>query len=259
MQAIPFENNSYTTPARSISIISKFLPSWVFYFKLFRDVLRLSRITRRGMFNKQLMHDSSLWVVEDLESVGVKIEITGVENFRGLDIPCVFVANHMSTLETFVLPAIILPFKDLTFVVKEELIRYPVFKYPMLASNPITVGRKNPREDLKAVMNGGLQRLNARISVVIFPQTTRYIDFDPTKFNTIGVKLAKKAGVPVIPVAVKTDAWGMGKYLKDFGKIDPSKQVYFSFGKPLWITGTGAEEHERVIEFIQNKLTQWMK
>jgi 1-acyl-sn-glycerol-3-phosphate acyltransferase len=259
MRAIPFENNSYTTAARSVSFISKVLPSWVFYFKLFRDVLRLSRIAKKAKFNKQVMHDSSLWVFNNLESVGVKIEITGAENLREPDVSCVFVSNHMSTLETFVLPAIILPFKDLAFVVKEELIRYPVFKYPMLASNPITVGRKNPREDLRAVMDGGLQRLNAGISVVIFPQTTRYVDFDPTRFNTIGIKLAKKAGVPVIPLAVKTDAWGMGKYIKDFGKIDPSKKVYFSFGKPLSIKGAGAEEHQEVIEFIRNKLLLWKR
>jgi len=49
------------------------------------------------------------------------------------------------------------------------------------------------------------------ISVLIFPQTTRDLRFDPNKFNTLGIKLAKRAKVPVIPVAVKTDAWGMGK------------------------------------------------
>ena len=49
------------------------------------------------------------------------------------------------------------------------------------------------------------------ISVWVFAQTTRELLLDPKKFNTLGIKLAKRARVPVIPVAVKTDAWGMGK------------------------------------------------
>ena len=61
----------------------------------------------------------------------------------------------MSALETFVLPCIIEPFKDTTFVVKQSLIDYPVFKYVMRSRNPIAVGRTNPRDDLKAVLDGG--------------------------------------------------------------------------------------------------------
>ncbi len=257
MQGIPFENGSYLTAPKDISFASKALPSFVFYLKLLFNLLKISRIVLQSRFDRKVMHDSSLSVFTALESVGVKIEITGTENFKTLDTPCIFVANHMSTLETLVLPSIILPFKDVTFVVKEELVRYPVFKYTMLASNPITVGRKNPRDDLKAVMEGGMQRIKAGISVVVFPQTTRYIDLDPKKFNTIGVKLGKKAEVPVIPLAIKTDAWGMSRYLKDFGRIDPSRKVFFSFGRPLWIKGTGSEEHQEIIEFIQNKLQLW--
>ena len=49
------------------------------------------------------------------------------------------------------------------------------------------------------------------ISVLIFPQTTRELFFDPKKFNTLGIKLAKRAKVPVIPIAVKTDAWWHGQ------------------------------------------------
>ena len=38
--------------------------------------------------------------------------------WRGLDGPAVIVGNHMSTLETFALPGLVVPFKPLTFVVK---------------------------------------------------------------------------------------------------------------------------------------------
>jgi 1-acyl-sn-glycerol-3-phosphate acyltransferase len=156
-----------------------------------------------------------------------------------------------------VLPAIISQFKDSTFVVKQSLVDYPVFKHIMRSRDPITVGRTNPRDDLKAVFEGGEVRLKAGRSIVIFPQTTRTEVFQPSEFNTIGIKLAKRAGVPVVPIALKTDAWGNGRYLKDFGKIDPSKKVFFEFGKPLTIAGRGDEEHQQIIAFISGKLKEW--
>ena len=56
------------------------------------------------------------------------------------------------------------------------------------------------------------------MSVIIFPQTTRIMDFDRKQFNSMGVKLAKRAQVPVVPIALKTDAWGVGKWIKDLPK-----------------------------------------
>lgn len=192
-----------------------------------------------------------------LEGTGVRFEITGIDDFKGLEGPCVFIANHMSTLETFVLPVIIAPFKMATFVVKESLVEYPVFRHVMRSRNPITVSRTNPREDLKTVFDGGIERLRKGISIIIFPQTTRSTLFDPAEFNTIGVKLAKKAEVPVVPVALKTDAWGNGRRLKDFGRIDPSMPVHIAFGKPLWIKDRGNEEHREIIGFITERLKGW--
>jgi 1-acyl-sn-glycerol-3-phosphate acyltransferase len=127
----------------------------------------------------------------------------------------------------------------------------------MRSRDPITVGRSNPRDDLKAVLEGGAERLKAGRSIVIFPQTTRTPVFDPGSFNTIGVKLAKKAGVPVVPIALKTDAWGNGRILKDYGRIIPSRRVHFAFGKPLLIRDRGNEEHAAIIEFISGKLKEW--
>ena len=65
--------------------------------------------------------------------------------------------------------------------------------------------------------------------------------------------------MPVIPVAVKTDAWGAGRIIKDFGPVDKNKKVYFAFGEPMRISGRGAEEHERIIRFIKERLEEWGK
>ncbi len=257
MDAIRLGNDSYATIPRRVSLLAKTLPSFTFYTNIVSIVMRASRKAKRGRYDTAAWCSSSLETLHALERVGVTVEITGMDHFKALDRPCVFIGNHMSTLETFVLPTIIAPFKETTFVVKQSLVDYPVFKYVMRARDPITVGRSNPRDDLRAVLEGGAEKLNAGVSIIIFPQTTRTSVFDQEQFNTIGVKLAKKAGAPVVPIALKTDAWGNGRLLKDFGKVDPSKKVRFAFGEPLIIKDRGIEEHRKIIEFITGKLKEW--
>jgi 1-acyl-sn-glycerol-3-phosphate acyltransferase len=163
----------------------------------------------------------------------------------------------MSTLETMILPGIIQPTREVTFVVKQALITYPIFKHVMLSRDPIAVSQTDPRADLKLMLAGGLERLGNGISLVVFPQGERTPIFEPSRFNSIGVKLAGRADVPIIPLALQTDAWGMGPIVSDFGKIDPSKKVYIAFGEPLHVKGRGAEENGVLIEFIGDKLKQW--
>jgi 1-acyl-sn-glycerol-3-phosphate acyltransferase len=252
-----FENGRYCTAAQRISFLAKTFPSLTFYTDLARIVAAGSRQARYGSYGTSDWCRDSLSALRALERVGVAMDVTGLENIASFDGPCVFIGNHMSTLETFVLPTLIAPIKDTTFVVKQSLVDYPVFKHIMRARDPITVGRVNARDDFKAVLDGGTARLAAGLSIIIFPQTTRSAVFDPAAFNTIGIKLAKKAGVPIVPIALKTDAWGNGRFLKDYGRIDPSRPVHFAFGRPLTIRDRGTEEHEEIISFITEKLKEW--
>lgn len=228
-----------------------------FYPQLFRIIWKNSRRAVKGDYDGDDWANSSLDILRALENVGVRFEITGLDNLKGFEGPAVFIANHMSTLETFVLPCIIHPVKPVTFVVKKSLVSTPVFGPVMRSRDPIVVGRINPREDLKTVLNEGTKKIEQGISIVIFPQSTRSTVFKPEEFNSLGIKLSLKAGAPVVPVALKTDAWGTGKIIKDFGSVDKNKRVFFAFGEPMKVKGRGAEEHQKVIDFIQDNLAQW--
>lgn len=257
MEKLCYTDDSYQTAVDKVPFWAKWFPSLVFHAQFVAIVFRASAKAKRGEYDNTAWIESSLEVVRTLEAVGVSFTITGVSHITQCEGPCVFIANHMSTLETTVLPGIIQPLKDITFIVKQSLLEYPVFKYVMRSRDPIAVNRTNPREDLKAVLEGGCERLKKGISIIVFPQTTRTTAFDSAQFNTIGIKLAKKAGVPVVPLALRTDAWGNGRYIKDFGKIDPSRKVYFHFGPPIWIAGRGHAEHEAIVAFITKKLREW--
>ena len=231
--------------------------SLTFHWRMLSIYWRSSRMALKGMYDGEQWALSSLEVFRLLESVGVRFEIENMDMLYSLPGPCVYVGNHMSTLETMVLPCLVQPACNTTFIVKETLTRFPVFGPIMRSRDPIVVGRKDPRADLKTVLEGGQKHLDSGTSVIVFPQTTRSATFDPAQFNTIGVKLARRAGVPVVPVALKTDAWGKGSIIKDFGPIRPETEVHICFGEPLEVTGSGRDEHEEVVQFIQRKLGEW--
>ena len=249
--------NNYRSNNPHVSWLARLAPTPIFYAKIVRIVWTANRAARKGLYDSKAWVQSSINSTKGMESVGVHFEIQNTDSYRKLEKACVFVGNHMSILETFVLPCLIQPHRQVTFVVKESLISYPFFGPVLRARDPIVVGRDNPRQDLKTVLEEGHKRLSRNVSVIIFPQTTRSTEFDTKKFNSLGVKLAKRAGVPVIPVALKTDAWGLGRKLKDFGKISPTKPVKICFGDPLQIIGSGKAEHNTIIEFITGKLDAW--
>ncbi len=232
-------------------------PRVAFFLPGLRGGFRSSRLAKRGLYDDQRWVEASLAILRAMEGVGMRVTIEGMQHLRGLDRPAVFLGNHMSTLETFVLPGIIQPLRPVTFVVKESLLDYPVFGPVMRARDPVAVGRRNPREDLTAVFEGGRERLARGVSIVVFPQTTRTRTFDRSQFNSIGVKLAARAGAPVVPLALKTDAWGNGRWVKDLGPVDPRIPVRLRFGAPLPVEGKGAAAQEAAVRFIEEAVQEW--
>ena len=227
-----------------------------FYFQVMSVVFKTWQEVRKGELDNFCWANQSWKIIEAIESNGGIIHIEGLNYIRNTKGPVVFISNHMSTLETFVFPCLILP-KDFTFIIKESLLTYPFMGTILRYLRPIAVTRKNPREDLRTVLLKGVETLNSGRSLVIFPQNTRTIKFDPAHFNTLGIKLAAKADVPVIPVAVKTDFWGTGKFIRDFGPIGKVREVYITFGEPMMIHGNGKEKHKEIIQFIFSRYVQW--
>ncbi len=248
----------YTSPEAKIRFFAQKFPSLAFYtHAFFGPTLRLCISAKRGLCDGKMWSNCSVGIGRILEQVGVRIEIEGMQHFENLQEPCIFIGNHMSTLETFVLPGIIRPRRPVTFVVKDGLMKMPFFGDVLRARKAIAVGRRNPREDLKYVLDEGKKKLDEGVSMVIFPQSTRSVEFNLKKFNSIGVKLAKHSQKPIIPLALKTDAWAQGSLVKDFGGIQPQKTVHFSFGAPIYVQDQGKAEHALICDFIQEHLAKW--
>ena len=197
--------------------------------------------------------------VQKAEKLGIRVTADGWENRNGYKGPVVYLSNHMSTLETIMLPPVLLAYGPFNVFVKASLSRLPALKRAAAHMGLIPLGRKSPREDLMQVFTEGVARIREGHSILIFPQGSRERVFSRKLYSSIGAKLAEKAGVPVIPIAVKTDCDptrpdGKG-WLKDFGTVDPSKDIRMRCGPP--ISGTAKEMHQKVFDWIKGQLEEW--
>jgi 1-acyl-sn-glycerol-3-phosphate acyltransferase len=247
----------YRSPPRHVGWLARTLPSLWFYPQFFGVVFRGARQAKRGRYDGRDWSLSSLGVLRALESAGCRFEISGIDHIAALTTSAVFAGNHMSTLETAVLPVVIEPVREVTFVVKQSLVDYPVFKHIMRTRNPIAVTQTNPRADLKTTLEEGAERLGRGISVVVFPEGSRLPSHDPEKFNSIAVKLAGRAGTPLVPIALLTNAWELGKRIPDLGRIVPQRTIRIAFGAPRMVDGRGVQQQQALLEFIAEHLAKW--
>ena len=257
---LDYKRGVYNTPKycrRYLGDALSFHSRWYYHLRTYYAVWKTSRAAKKKVnFNEEwIKHTSTMF--KNVEGCGSKIHLRGLENLVNDSEPVIFIGNHMSTLETFMLPAILCPVKETSFIVKQSLAKLPVFRWIMKTSQAIVVSRVDPINDYKTVMKEGKKIIESGRSICVFPQSTRNVEFKPEEFGSIGIKLAAKTGAKVIPIALKTDFWGVGKHLKEFGPLNRDEEVFFEFGEPIEVNGNGKVEHLQVISFIESRLEAW--
>lgn len=229
---------------------------WRFYVSgILRILLSKLADRQRAGYSQRVFSELSFETIRAVERTGAKVLVEGAGNIAALgDAPRVYVANHSSLLETFHLPCILNAFGSITIVAKRSLAGYPLFGRCLRSINPILLDRTNPRRDLHDTLEQGRAHIAGGRSVLLFPQGTRTAEFNPSKFNSLGAKLAIAAGVPLVPIACRTDFAEVGRLIKDLGPIDPSRDVRYSIGEPLPPTLPQRELQEKSASFIAGAL-----
>lgn len=259
-KAPSFLTDSYQTPPDTPRAWGDrlLLNTRLYFWTSFVGIALYSRwLLTQGRYDPAAWIRSSRAVWRLVERCGGRFHVSGLDHVRQAGPAAVFVANHTSTLEATILPGLIGSIRPLCFVVKSSLIDYPIMGPITQASHPIVVGRANPREDFQQVLQEGTARLVAGTSVVLFPESTRSASFDPARFNSLGAKLARRANIPLLPIALKTDFLGMGRVIRDFGPLYRKRPIHIAFGPPLPVTGTGKTAHQESVAFIAQKLATW--
>ncbi len=253
------ETGGYTTPQKGAR---RPWPSWlatiVFNLGMARIFIMGYIYAKRPKFMEEYWSEFGLMVYRLIERLGGKIEVSGFDKLNNHKKPVVFVCNHVSSLETYLLPSILMAWPGLIIVLKESLAHYPFFGQVVRSVDPIRVFRKNALEDLRTVLEAGTAGINNGRSALIFPQGARYRQFDPKTFNTLGVKLAKKAGVDIVPIAVSTDFLRIGKKHRDLGMtVHPKSPIKIACGDIIPGDLPPKEMNDKAIEFISTQLKKW--
>jgi 1-acyl-sn-glycerol-3-phosphate acyltransferase len=152
-----------------------------------------------------------IWGRAMLKISGVKLEFEGDCSALKRRAPRVFTFNHASTLDLFIITAIITP--GGTAVVKRSIIYIPFVGWSTYFAGLVLLDRSN-RELAKASIEKAGERIrDEALSAFIAPEGTRTRSRTPSKFKIGAFRMAEVAGAEIIPVVIDgaAEAWSRDK------------------------------------------------
>ena len=144
--------------------------------------------------------------------LSTKIVIKGKENI--INNEKFFIASsHQSMFETFYLQTI---FNSPIFILKNELLKIPVFGWYLKKIGSISVNRnKITKDNLGFIQKIKNSLQNSNRPVLIFPQATRVLPDDKVPFKKGVGRIYKELGIKCQPVAINSGrVWQKNNILK---------------------------------------------
>lgn len=112
--------------------------------------------------------------------------------------PYVVVANHQSFVDILLISH--LPW-EMKWLSKEQFFKFPFVGWMMRMAGDIRLVRGERHSTMLAI-KAMQDRLDKKVSVMIFPEGTRSLDGELKEFKDGAFRLAIDAGVPILPLAV---------------------------------------------------------
>jgi 1-acyl-sn-glycerol-3-phosphate acyltransferase len=133
-----------------------------------------------------------------------------VEGARAVDRRRAFVmvSNHQSFADILVLYATYLPFK---WVSKASVFKVPFLGWNMRLNRYVPLVR-GERASIERMASDCLAWLRRGVSVLIFPEGTRSPDGEVKAFKLGAFRIAREAGVPVLPIVLDGTADALPKH-----------------------------------------------
>src|SRR4030095_4455605 len=138
---------------------------------------------------------------------GVNVKVTGLELLNPLT-TYVFVANHRSYLDTATI--FVYVGRRIGLLAKKELLKVPILGVGMGFVNVMAIDRSN-RERAIETVDAADKRIQSGGSFAVFFERTLPKPGELLPFKKSAFYMAKQAGVPVVPVAIKNSDILMGK------------------------------------------------
>lgn len=163
----------------------------------------LERAKAKGDFPEErriLAEACSEWINLAMEKFDLSFEVTGQENIPAE--PFVIIANHQAYCD---IPAVIKAMEghQIGFIAREGFKPVPILSTWILRLRGLFIPTgTDTRESLK-VISDGVALLKDGFNLAIFPEGKRSWGSDMNEFKAGSFKLATKAKVPILPVAIE--------------------------------------------------------
>jgi len=160
--------------------------------------IALPLVRRRDPVRRQLIDRLIIWWSKLLTWPFFKTRVRGRENLPPVSQACVFVANHQSFMDILSSFHLSRPFK---YVSKVEILKIPAVGFAMKATKTLTIKREDRRSQMQAFREC-VSALKGGTSIFIFPEGTRSSDGALIDFKKGPFAMAKRAGVPIVPITI---------------------------------------------------------
>ncbi len=175
-----------------------------------------------------------------------KIEISG-ERIEDPRRPYVVVSNHQSNADIPIVSC--LPW-EMKWVAKAELFKMPLTGWMMRLAGDLPVERTSATSRARALVLAR-QVLEKKCSVMFFPEGTRSRDGRVYGFNDGAFRLAIKAQVPVLPLALDGTQDALPKHSWRFG---PSDAIRLKVLPPVPTTGLTARDAGALCDQVRRRI-----
>lgn len=201
-----------------------------------------ARLGRSDILDRALEANARFagWVAQELWT-RVLLAITGIKlRVREL-IPIdwsrtqVVCANHASLFDIFALIRIVPP--PFRFVIKRELVRWPVFGWTLRPAGQIIVDRADHTSALRSIAEAAVR--NFRGQVVFFVEGTRTLTGELQEFKKGAFHFAVNNRLPVLPTAIRGSFAALAK--RPWWRLQPGNVIEVLFCPPI-PPASGVEE-----------------
>lgn len=160
--------------------------------------------------------------------------------------PYVVVSNHESFVDILLISH--LPW-EMKWLSKVEMFKIPAVGWLMRLAHDIPL-RRGERDSVVAAMAACRDRLDRRVSVMVFPEGTRSASGELAEFKSGAFRLAIEAGVPVLPLAVHGTRSALRKHDWRLGRSTAEVRIL----EPVDTSDLGLEDVEALRDRVRDRI-----
>jgi 1-acyl-sn-glycerol-3-phosphate acyltransferase len=236
---------------RDIGNYLSFLGTFIAQSKYLRKIKKLRESGDYKAESELIGRVQKEWVGKLLKRYDIDLDVQGKENLP--EGPCVFIPNHQSYVDV---PALMYATgdKQIGFIAKDEFKKVPLLSNWIIAFRGLFIKRGNARQSLQSI-NEAIENLKLGFSIAIFPEGKRGDGREVLPFKPGSFKLATRAGVPVVPVAID----GTYKLFEEGKRIATHSRAKVTFLTPIETANMTREEKKELHKSVESDIREVLK